>query len=284
MVTNKREGRAGKKRGLTFNRLVPNAITVAAACAGMTSIRFAIDGMWEFAAGAILIAAILDTLDGRMARLLNASTDFGAELDSLSDFIAFGVAPGFIMYFWALDQLGGIGWAVSLFYAISCGLRLARFNSSLDKLPSYAYNYFQGVPAPAGAGIALLPMLLFFVFDLNIAEYPVFVAVWLIFTGLMMVGSFATFSFKKWKVPSRFMLPVLAFVALTVASLIGQPWITMSVVLIAYLSSIPFAVVSYRKLEEGAAKIKKGGRGSDDDKPDDTKSDGEPPSVHLRSV
>lgn len=136
--------RVPRFKGLSLSKLVPNMITIGATCAGLTGVRYALNGKWEYAVVAIIVAAVLDALDGRMARLLKSASDFGAELDSLSDFVAFGVSPALILYFWTLEALGGIGWAVALFLAISCGLRLARFNTNLGRLPAYAYNYFTG--------------------------------------------------------------------------------------------------------------------------------------------
>lgn len=255
-------------KGLTFNKIVPNAITVAATCFGLSGIRFAIEGRWEFAAAAILIAAILDTLDGRMARLLNASSNFGAELDSLSDFVSFGVAPALIIYYWSLQFLPGFGWAVALFFAVCMGLRLARFNSMLDKLPSYAYNYFQGVPAPASAGLCLLPLVISFVFGPQSTLPVIGCAIWVVIVALMTVSSMPTFSFKKMKIPSKMIIPTLAIVALAIALLISRPWITMSIVLVAYLLTIPFAISSYGKLKREAERIK----GNEDPKDSDDDS------------
>lgn len=235
--------------------LVPNAITVAACCAGLTAMRFAWEGRWEFACGAILIAAILDALDGRMARLLNASSGFGAQLDSLSDFVAFGVSPAVIMYYWSLSMLGGLGWIVALFFAVCCGLRLARFNSRLDQLPPYAYNYFQGVPAPAGAALCLLPLLLVLALP-NLAVVPVWiVASWLITVGLLMVSEMPTFSFKRLKVPRPFILPFLALVALAMAGMAGRPWQTLSLLVIAYTITFPFSIFNYRRLKREAERL-----------------------------
>lgn len=285
----RRPRRTPRLKGQTFSKIVPNAITVAATCAGLSGIRFAIEGRWEFAAGAILIAAILDTLDGRMARLLKASSDFGAELDSLSDFVAFGVAPAMICYFWLLDALGGFGWGVALFFSVCMGLRLARFNSSLDKLPSYAYNYFQGVPAPAGAGLALLPLLLTFEIP-ELSQYipPAFQAIWMIGVALLLVSNLPTYSFKKMKVPSHLMVPAMAGCALAVAFLVGRPWATMSVVLISYLVSFPFSLRSYSKLKAEADLIQGLDDNDDDDTPSDPSADEtggqEGGKAHLRSV
>lgn len=287
----RRARRTPRLKGYSFNKIVPNAITVAATCAGLSGIRFAIEGRWEFAAGAILIAAILDTLDGRMARLLKASSDFGAELDSLSDFVAFGVAPAMICYFWLLDSLGGFGWGVALFFSVCMGLRLARFNSSLDKLPSYAYNYFQGVPAPAGAGLALLPLLLTFEIP-ELTQYipPAFLAVWMIGVALLLVSNLPTYSFKKMKLPSHMMIPAMAGCALAVAFLVGRPWATMSVVLISYMSSFVFSFRSYSKLKAEAELIQ--GLDEDNDPNDSRDADqskddpdqGGSGKSHLRSV
>ncbi len=258
MIGKKKRSRRRSPRlaGLPFNKIIPNAITVSATIAGLSSIRFALEGRWEFAAGAILIAAILDTLDGRMARLLNASSDFGAELDSLSDFVSFGVAPGLIMYFWSLNQIEGIGWAVSLFFSICMGLRLARFNSVLGTQPLYAYNYFQGVPAPAAAGLCMLPIVLTLV-DPSLGEFmhPGMISIWVSIVALLAVSNLRTYSFKKMKVPSQFVLPSLAGVALVIAMLVGRPWITMSIVLILYILTIPFSVKSFAKLKAEAESL-----------------------------
>lgn len=253
--TPKRPKKRRRLKGLTVAMLVPNAITVSATCAALTGVRFALEGRWDFACGAILLAAILDTLDGRMARLLNASSDFGAQLDSLSDFVAFGVAPAMILYYWSLQSLGGVGWAVALFAAVCCGLRLARFNSRLDTLPPFAVKYFQGVPAPAGAGLLLLPLLL----SLTTNEwfYPPAeaVAFWTALSGLLMVSELPTLSFKKIRVPRAHTLPLLAGIALAIAAMAGQPWGTLCLIIIAYLITMPFAYRSFHRLQaEFAAK------------------------------
>ena len=156
-----REQRIG---GGHMNRLIPNAITVGALCAGLSGVRFAIDARWEMAVAAIVVAAILDGLDGRMARLLNGTSKFGAELDSLADFVSFGAAPALIVYLWVLNGWGGVGWVIALGFAVCCALRLARFNTALadPNPPRWAGHFFTGVPAPAGAGLALLPMMLHF--------------------------------------------------------------------------------------------------------------------------
>lgn len=247
--------RTPRLKGMTLTKMIPNMITLAATCAGLTGVRFAIDGRWEFAVGAIIVAAILDALDGRMARMLKAQSDFGAQMDSLSDFVAFGVAPALIAWFWMLNGLGGFGWAACLFFAVCCGLRLARFNSRLDTLPPYAYNYFQGVPAPMGAAIGLLPMILSFETGPVALINPVVVAAWMIGTALLMVSELPTFSFKKWKLAPRYMLPFMAAVGLVLAGLAGAPWMTLSIALGVYLLTMPLSVRSFTKLRAEAERL-----------------------------
>lgn len=247
--------RTPRLKGLTLTKMIPSMITVAATCAGLTGVRYAMDGRWEFAVGAILVAALFDALDGRMARMLKASSDFGAQLDSLSDFVAFGVAPALIAWFWILDGLGGFGWAAGLFFTVCCGLRLARFNSRIDSLPPYAYNYFQGVPAPMGAVIGLLPMIVSFVTGPIALINSVTMAVWMIATALLMVSEVPTYSFKKWKLAPRYMLPFMAAVGLVLAGLAGAPWLTLSLACAAYIVSIPLSVRTFGKLKAEAERL-----------------------------
>jgi CDP-diacylglycerol--serine O-phosphatidyltransferase len=157
----------------------------------LTAIRFAVESRWDYAVAAIIVAAILDALDGRMARILNAASEFGAQLDSLSDIVSFGVAPAMVVYFWSLHTAGGIGWAVTLFFIVCCGLRLARFNSMLGKLPPYAYNYFTGVPAPAGALMSLVPIVVDLAFGFGVAAHPIVAGVWSVIMACLIQGSAA---------------------------------------------------------------------------------------------
>ena len=242
--------RAQQVGGGNMNRLIPNAITVGALCAGLSGIRFAIDGRFEMAVAAIMVAAVLDGLDGRMARLLNGTSKFGAELDSLSDFLSFGVAPALIVYLWVLNAWGGLGWIVALAYAVCCGLRLARFNAALAEpnQPAWAGNFFTGVPAPAGAGLALLPMMLQFEFGPGLADSPIVGAVVLALVAFLMVSRLPTFSGKKLHVPRGWLVPALVGIALFFAAFTSAPWGTLLVAGGAYLALIPFAYVRYAKL------------------------------------
>jgi CDP-diacylglycerol--serine O-phosphatidyltransferase len=226
-----------------------------ALCSGLTAFRFAFDGDWKEAVLCILAAAIFDTLDGRAARLLGQSSKFGAELDSLSDFFAFGVAPAMLVYLWALHEAGGPGWVVALLYCVCMALRLARFNTALEtpNLPSWAKGFFTGVPAPAAAGLALFPMILSFQTDAMPLRHPVVSAVVLIVVAGLMVSRLPTYSFKNAHIPKRFTWIVLLVVALIAAAGIVAPWLTLAVVIGTYIVLLPLASLSFRRLERATA-------------------------------
>jgi CDP-diacylglycerol---serine O-phosphatidyltransferase len=240
--------------GLSINRLIPNILTLLALCAGLTSIRFAVHDMWKEAVIATVLAAILDGLDGRIARLLQGTSKFGAELDSLSDFVSFGVAPAMVLYFWTMRSAGGFGWALVLLFSVCCALRLARFNTMIGEpdLPPYAYNFFTGVPAPAAAGMVLLPLALTIQFGDGFFNQPMVVALFLMGVSFLMVSKIPTFSFKKVRIPHKWVLPILLVVGLVAAFLVTEPWLTLSVLGVAYLASIPFALRSFRRLKSQA--------------------------------
>jgi CDP-diacylglycerol--serine O-phosphatidyltransferase len=247
-------GQRGRK-SLSFNKMLPNLITLLALSAGLTSIRYGLRGEWERAVIAIFLAAIFDGADGRVARMLKATSKFGAELDSLSDFISFGVAPAVLLYMWTLSEAGGFGWALSLLLAICCALRLARFNTMLGEpdLPSWAHNYFVGVPAPAAAGLALLPMVLSFKFEQGFfSSFPV-VALFEIGVAFLMVSRIPTYSFKRFRVPSKWVLPLMLLVGLLAAFLVTEPWATLGVLGLVYLLGIPLSVRSFHRLSSRAA-------------------------------
>ena len=235
-------------------RMIPNIMTLTALAAGLTSIQYAWDQHWDKAVLAILIAVVLDAMDGATARMLKATSEFGAQLDSLSDFLAFGVAPSIILYSWILEESGKIGWMAMLIFAAAAALRLARFNVQQKELPAWKKGFFSGVPAPAGAGLALLPLIVWIQFEPRFfAEYNYaspLVGLWTIFVAGMMVSRIPTFSTKMIKLPAKFAMPALAFVALMIAALVHAPWQTLTILGIIYMASIPFAIDHFRKLQK----------------------------------
>jgi CDP-diacylglycerol--serine O-phosphatidyltransferase len=275
----RRPRRLPRLKGLALSKLIPNIITVSAACSGLTGIRFALETKWDLAVAAIILAAILDTLDGRMARMLKATSEFGAQLDSLSDILSFGIAPALVLYFWSLETAGGIGWALALFLVVCCGLRLARFNSLLGRLPPYAYNYFTGVPAPAGGILALLPIVLWLAFGVDLASHPVVVGAWAVVVSGLMVSRIPTFSFKRLKIPQPYVLPFLVLAALLFAGLAGRPWPTLTVIALIYLGTFPFSIRSFRLLKEEAERLhQETGHEAEDDAGNGTAATGTPPA------
>lgn len=242
------DARRPRFRPIPVRMLVPNFITLLAICAGLTAIRLSTEGRMELAVAAIVFAAILDGLDGRVARMIKGQSKFGAELDSLADFVNFGVAPGLILYFWQLHELNNGGWIAAMVFAISGGLRLARFNATIDdpNKPAFAANYFTGVPAPAGAITVLLPVYLGF---LGVPMPPaVLTAVYTLVIAFLMVSRLPVFSGKtvKMRVPPEMVLPVFVSVVLFIALLISYPWYILSVGSVLYLFSLPMGWKSYR--------------------------------------
>lgn len=231
--------------------LLPNLLTLLALCSGVTAIRFAVEARFEIAVGAIILAIVLDALDGRLARLLKGTSRFGAELDSLADFVNFGVAPAIMVYFWSLNSLRTFGWVVCLMLAIACALRLARFNVALDDpdKPAWAANYFSGIPAPAGALLALAPLYLGFLEVINNGhDHAKVIAIYIVAIALLMVSRVPTFSGKTLtRVPREAFLPVLAGLAFGVVFLISFPWESMVIVAGLYIVLIPLSVLSYRR-------------------------------------
>lgn len=247
-----------RRRGLpvlSVNRLVPNALTLLGLCAGLTAVRLALIGRWEIAIAAMVVAMLMDALDGRIARLMGATSEFGAQLDSLADAISFGVAPAMIVYLWALDESGGLGWALALVFALSCVLRLARFNTALGAAKPYPWSdrFFTGVPAPAGAGLALLPMVLSFELGPGILSSAWFNGLMLLFVAALMVSKIPTFSAKRFKVPPSYVGLALIGLGGFAAFLVSTPWATLGLLGIAYLASIPVSTVVFRRLEARAA-------------------------------
>lgn len=241
--------RPRRLRGLSINALIPNAVTVLGMCAGLTSIRYALVERWEFAVGLIILAGIIDGLDGRIARVLKASSEFGAQLDSLSDFVCFGVAPAVVLYLWSLEAGRGAGWAVALLFGVCMALRLARFNASLSDpdRPVWASYFFAGVPAPSASGIVLVPMMLSFEFGDGFFREPIVVAVYTIGVALLTVSAIPMYSGKGIKVRHQHFLPALLFVGLLFAAIVGYPWYVFSLLAVGYVASIPFSIRSYRR-------------------------------------
>jgi CDP-diacylglycerol--serine O-phosphatidyltransferase len=248
---------ARRPRGIPLRTIVPNAITVLALCSGLFGIRYAIAGDWERAAAAIVLAAFLDMMDGRIARLLKGQSRFGAELDSLSDVTAFGVAPAVILYQWVLAQIGTgdpayelwarYGWLVALAHAVCGALRLARFNANIDveDQPHKSAGFLTGIPAPAGAGLTLLPLFLWLWTGADILHEPLLVAPWAALSAFLMVSNLATFSWGSLKLRRHVRFGALVVIALIGGALLTAPWPTLSVSALIYAALIPFSIASY---------------------------------------
>ncbi len=248
-------------KGPSFNRVMPNLLTMLGLCAGLTSMRYALDGRWQAAALAVVVAAIIDGLDGRLARLLKATSRFGAEFDSLSDFCSFGVAPAMVLYIWALHGSSRFAFMPCLMFAVCMALRLARFNAALETSPkpAYAQSFFTGVPAPAGAGVVLLPLFLWleagehgWVRLAGAAQFPGFVAAMLVGTSLLLVSSLPVWSFKNFKVPAEYVLGLLLGTGLFAALLVADPWLALAAAGLIYVLMLPFSVRSFRRLRAEA--------------------------------
>ncbi|MCJ2181334.1 CDP-diacylglycerol--serine O-phosphatidyltransferase [Novosphingobium sp. 1949] len=237
-------------RGLTLRALVPNAITAAALCSGLTGIRFAIAGDFERAVLAVILAGVLDGIDGRAARLLKAQSRFGAELDSLADAISFGVAPALIVYLWTLHALPSMGWVAALAFAICCVLRLARFNARLDMddQPHKRAGFLTGVPAPLGAYLAFLPLDLWIASTRPEFADPVAVSLWMVLIAVLMISNLPTLSWQRLRPPPRLRLFVLLLVSLTMAFLLTDPWWTLVVLTVGYLLLVPYGWVLYARV------------------------------------
>lgn len=247
-----REQRLHRFKQVPIRILVPNLITLLALCSGVTAIRLGMEGRYELAVGAVILAIVLDAIDGRLARFLKGTSRFGAELDSLADFVNFGVAPAILIYLWSLNSLKSLGWLVALCLAICCALRLARFNVAIDDpdKPAWMMNFFTGAPAPAGAGLAMAPMYLGF---LGLIPNGHTVA-WLVLpytaaVALLMVSRVPTFSAKTLgsRISRDLVLPLLGVAALVIVSLIAFTWEMLTAMSALYIALLPFGVRSYRR-------------------------------------
>lgn len=264
------------RRGIPLRAVAPNAVTALALCSGLSGVQFAVKARmmeldlalmsagldfatlsdriathWQLAAAFVLIAGILDGLDGRIARLLHGESRFGAELDSLADAISFGVSPALILYLWSLSSLPRFGWVAALMLAVFCALRLARFNAAIDadEQPHKSAGFLTGVPAPAGAGLAFLPLFLWFVTDEPLLRSPYIVAPWTALVALLMVSSVATWSWTSMRLRRNVRFEVLAGVVIVAAAAVTAPWHTVAALSGAYLIGIPFSIASYARIK-----------------------------------
>lgn len=237
--------------GLTLRALVPNAITASALGFGLTGIRFGISGDWEKAVAAVLLAGVLDGIDGKIARLLKAQSRFGAELDSLADAINFGVGPALILYLWSLQGLPRLGWFAALAFAICCALRLARFNARIDMVdqPHKSAGFLTGVPAPVGAGLALLPLYLWISSGRPEFREPIVVGLWLVAIAFLMISSVATLGWTAIRPRRSIRLELLALLALVGTALLSEPWLTLVGVSILYLLLLPYGFYRYARVK-----------------------------------
>jgi CDP-diacylglycerol--serine O-phosphatidyltransferase len=258
-------------RGPSFNRVIPNLLTMVGLCAGLVAIRFALEGRFPQAAAFIVAAGVIDGLDGRIARLLKGTSRFGAEFDSLSDFLCFGVAPGLVLYLWTLQNAGPIGFIPCVLFAVCSALRLARFNAASIAepgappviKPAYAYNFFTGVPAPAGAGLALFPLFAWLAFaewgwagTAAAVRHPVVAAAVLIVVGGLMVSTLPSWSFKNFKIPAERVLPLFLGVTAFLAFLVTEPWAALALAGLIYVGMLFLSARSYRRLRREAEQMR----------------------------
>ena len=231
--------------------ILPNMLTLIGVCIGLTSIRFALDGKFEFAIIAIIFAALIDGLDGRIARLIKGTSKVGKELDSLTDMISFGVAPAFIMYFWKLNTLGRFGWLVCLIYVICVALRLARFNVNSNQEPSWRDNFFEGVPSPAGGILVLTPLIVSITnFDYISLNYNIIVPTFFIITSLLLISKFPSYSFKKIVIQRKTTIFLLFGIVLFFGLLLIYPFNVIAISSIIYLLVLPISFFHYQKLKK----------------------------------
>ncbi|WP_379549826.1 CDP-alcohol phosphatidyltransferase family protein [Erythrobacter sp. W53] len=243
-------------RALSLRAFVPNAITAAALCAGLTGIRFAISGDWAAAALAVVIAGVLDGFDGRIARLLNAQSRFGAELDSLADSLSFGTAPAVIVYLWALADTPRLGWFAALAFAICCALRLARFNAQidLDEQPHKSAGFLTGIPAPVAAGLSFLPIYLWIETGEESLRDPLFVGLWLGLIGILMISNIATLSWGALRPRRGVRLELIALIGVVFGGgLLLEPWWTLITISVGYFVLIPYGLLKYARIKRRLA-------------------------------
>lgn len=254
---------AEKSRGLSLRALIPNAVTILAMSAGLTGVRFALEDRWEHAVLAVVIAGIFDGTDGAIARALKATSNFGAALDSLSDVIAFGMAPALILYLWVLQDVRGIGWILALVFAVSCALRLARFNANLDAEDDdyKKAGFLTGVPAPIAAGLVLAPMYMGFWTGRDAMLTPTLTTLYTFGVCVLMVSNVPTYTLKVLRIRRSVRWSVLLSVGVFVALLTTFPWITLTVCAVGYLASLPFSWRHMSRIRRSWEEADAGGEG-----------------------
>ena len=247
--------------GESFNRMLPNLMTLLGLCIGLSAIRLGMQERYGAAVIAIAVSMVIDGLDGRLARMLKATSRFGAELDSLSDFLCFGVAPALLLYMWSLSELGAIGFLPPLMFSAAMALRLARFNAALDSAPkaAFAYNFFTGVPAPAGAALAMFPLYIGLEADQlgmgwlhELASFPLFTGAVLVVVAGLCISTLPVWSFKNFKIPTAGLLPLLIGVVVLASLIFADPYLAGALLAGAYMAMLPFSLRSYRKLAKQA--------------------------------
>nr|WP_174296835.1 phosphatidylcholine/phosphatidylserine synthase [Sphingomonas bacterium] len=256
-----RRGQRPPRPGLPLRSIAPNAVTALALCSGLSGVRFGIAGQWELAVTMVLVAGVLDGIDGRIARLLHGESRFGAELDSLSDAISFGVAPALILYLWSLVAMPRLGWMCALMLAVFCALRLARFNANIDveEQPHKSAGFLTGVPAPTGAGLAMLPMFLWMATGEPFLRSPYLVAPWVAIVALLLVSSLPTYSWSSMRLRRTVRFEALATVVVLGAALVSAPWQTLSIVSFIYVLTMPFSAMGFARIRRLRAMHQAGG-------------------------
>ncbi len=255
-----------QQRGIPLRAILPNAVTALALCFGLTGIRFAVTAAsgtdpvlvaedWRKAVIAVIIAGLLDGLDGRIARLLKAQSRFGAELDSLADNVSFGVAPALILFLWSLQEAPRVGWFAALAVAIACALRLARFNARIDieVQPHKSAGFLTGVPAPVGAGLAFLPLYLWIATDNPVFRLPIVVGPWLVLIAFLMISNIATLSWTSLRPRRSVRLELIALVGLVIAALLTEPWLTLVGICVVYVLLLPLGIYRYARVRRQRA-------------------------------
>jgi CDP-diacylglycerol--serine O-phosphatidyltransferase len=237
--------------GISLRALIPNAVTAMALCTGLSGVWFAMQGLWASALAVVIIAGVLDALDGRIARLLKGESRFGAELDSLSDVLAFGATPALIIYSWALEEMPRFGWSISVFFVLCAALRLARFNARIDadEQPHKSAGFNTGIPSPAGAGLASLPLMIWIEFGVEAARDWRIVAPWLLLVALGMISNIATFSWSSIKIRPSMRFMAVAVAGLTAIGLVVAPWFTLVMITAVYIGLLPLSIANYARIK-----------------------------------